>query len=66
VRFTKGMASVSLAFEPRNVDGVEWLVISDESTGLAMYRTGQLDCGPGINWAVRQQDLEVLKKSHPT
>ena len=47
------------------VDGVEWLVIQDESTGLAMYRTGQLDCGPGINWAVRQQDLEAFKKSHP-
>jgi peptide/nickel transport system substrate-binding protein len=47
------------------VDGVEWLVIPDESTGLAMYRTGQLDCGPGTSWAVRQQDLEALKKSHP-
>src|SRR3989475_3352675 len=47
------------------VDAVEWIVIPDESTGLAMYRTGQLDCGPGINWAVRQQDLETLKKSHP-
>jgi peptide/nickel transport system substrate-binding protein len=47
------------------VDAVEWLVIPDESTGLAMYRTGQLDCGPGINWAIRQQDLEALKKSHP-
>ena len=47
------------------VDGVEWLVINDESTGLAMYRTGQLDCGPGSNWAVRQQDLEPFKKSHP-
>jgi peptide/nickel transport system substrate-binding protein len=47
------------------VDGVEWLVIPDESTGLAMYRTGQLDCGPGINWAVRQQDLEAMKRSHP-
>jgi len=47
------------------VDAVEWLIIPDESTGLAMYRTGQLDCGPGINWAVRQQDLEALKKSHP-
>ena len=47
------------------VDGVEWLVINDESTGLAMYRTGQIDCGPGINWAVRQQDLEALKKTHP-
>jgi peptide/nickel transport system substrate-binding protein len=47
------------------VDGVEWLVVQDESTGLAMYRTGQLDAGPGPNWAVRQQDLEALKKSHP-
>ena len=47
------------------VDGVEWLVIPDESTGLAMYRTGQLDLGPQINWAVRQQDLDALKKSHP-
>jgi peptide/nickel transport system substrate-binding protein len=47
------------------VDGVEWLVIPDESTGLAMYRTGQIDCGPGINWAVRQQDVEAMKKSHP-
>ena len=28
------------------VDGVEWLVLDDESTGLAMYRTGQIDCGP--------------------
>src|SRR5215510_3929556 len=47
------------------VDGVEWLVIPDESTGLAMYRTGQIDCGPGGSWSVRQQDLEALKKSHP-
>jgi peptide/nickel transport system substrate-binding protein len=47
------------------VDGVEWLVLDDESTGLAMYRTGQIDCGPGLNWTVRQQDLEALKKSHP-
>jgi peptide/nickel transport system substrate-binding protein len=47
------------------VDGVEWLVVNDESTGLAMYRTGQLDCGPMQNWAVRQQDLEALKKTHP-
>src|SRR6266704_1692831 len=47
------------------VDAVEWLVIPDESTGLAMYRTGQLDCGPWGFWAVRQQDLETLKKSHP-
>jgi len=47
------------------VDGVEWLVIQDESTGLAMYRTGQIDCGPGGGWSVRQQDLEAIKKSHP-
>ena len=46
------------------VDGVEWLVLDDESTGLAMYRTGQIDCGPAPWWAVRQADLESLKKSH--
>jgi len=39
------------------IDGVEWLVVPDESTGLAMYRTGQLDTGPGGNWTVRQEDL---------
>src|SRR6267142_1762383 len=47
------------------VDGVEWLVLDDPSTGLAMYRTGKIDCGPAANWAVRQQDLESLKRSHP-
>jgi peptide/nickel transport system substrate-binding protein len=47
------------------VDGVEWLVIDDESTGLAMYRTGQIDAGPWHWWSVRQADLESLKKSHP-
>jgi len=47
------------------VDGVEWLSIPDESTGLAMYRTGQIDCGPAPGWSVRQQDLEALKQSHP-
>jgi peptide/nickel transport system substrate-binding protein len=47
------------------VDGVEGLVIDDPSTGLAMYRTGQLDCGPEVGWRVRQQDLESLKQSHP-
>jgi peptide/nickel transport system substrate-binding protein len=47
------------------VDGVEWLVLEDPSTGLAMYRAGKIDCGPAPNWGVRQQDLEALKKSHP-
>jgi peptide/nickel transport system substrate-binding protein len=47
------------------VDGVEWLVIEDESTGLAMYRTGQIDAGPGLQWDVRQADLDSLKQSHP-
>src|SRR5215470_5107759 len=47
------------------VDGVEWLVLEDPSTGLAMYRTGQIDCGPAPWWSVRQQDLDTLKKSHP-
>ena len=47
------------------VDGVEWLVIDDDSTGLATYRTGQIDCGPWYYWSVRQPDLEALKQSHP-
>ena len=47
------------------VDGVEWLVIEDASTGLAMYRTGQLDCAPMELWVVRQADLEALQQSHP-
>ena len=46
------------------VDGVEWLVLEDESTGLAMYRTGQIDAGPWHNWTVRQQDLDAMKQSH--
>src|SRR5262249_9173682 len=47
------------------VDGVEWLVLEDDSTGLAMYRTGQIDAGPSHWWAVRQEDLDSIKKSHP-
>jgi len=47
------------------VDGVEWLVLDDPSTALAMYRTGQIDAGPEANWNVRQQDLDSVKKSHP-
>jgi ABC-type transport system substrate-binding protein len=47
------------------VDRVEWVVIDDASTGLAMYRAGQLDCGPMEWWVVRQPDLEALQKSHP-
>src|SRR5262249_14103719 len=42
------------------VDGVEWFVVDDPSTALAMYRTGQMDIA-----GVRQEDLEALKKSHP-
>src|SRR6266511_3920566 len=48
------------------VDGVEWLVLDDDSTGLAMYRTGQIDWGPWHDGTVRQQDLEALKQTHPT
>src|SRR2546425_2217197 len=47
------------------VDGVEWLILDDESTALAMYRTGQLDVGPGLQWDVRQADVESLQHSHP-
>jgi peptide/nickel transport system substrate-binding protein len=48
------------------VDGVEWLVLEDDSTGLAMYRTAQIDWGPWHEGTVRQQDLEALKQTHPT
>ena len=44
---------------------MEWLVIEDDSTGLVMYRTGQIDCGPWHWWSVRQQDVEALKQTHP-
>jgi peptide/nickel transport system substrate-binding protein len=47
------------------VDGVEWLVLEDDSTGLAMYRTGQLDCAPWHWWSIRQQDVETIQKTHP-
>jgi len=43
-----------------SVERVEWLVIDDDSTRLAMYRTGQLDM-----LGVRQPDLEALQQSHP-
>jgi peptide/nickel transport system substrate-binding protein len=47
------------------VDGVEWLIVDDDSTGLAMYRTGNLDAGPSTWWSVRQQDLDGLRRSVP-
>jgi peptide/nickel transport system substrate-binding protein len=47
------------------VDGVEWLVVEDASAALAMYRSGQLDCGPASWWGVRQEDLESVKKTNP-
>jgi len=48
-----------------SVDGIEWMIVEDDSTGLAMYRTGQLDAGPWTWWSVRQPDVDALKKSHP-
>jgi len=47
------------------VDGVDWLVMDDDAAGLAAYRTGKLDCGPWHWWAVRQQDVNAIKKGHP-
>ena len=47
------------------VDGVEWYVLDDESTGLARYSTNQIDAGPAAQWTVRQQDLDTLKKRRP-
>src|SRR5438309_10478297 len=42
------------------IDGVEWIVVTDPSAALAMYRSGQLDCGPAPWWSVRQEDLESV------
>src|SRR6266545_781836 len=36
------------------VDGVEWSVVDDPSAALAMYRTGQLDCGAWHWWSARR------------
>jgi peptide/nickel transport system substrate-binding protein len=47
------------------VDGVEWVVVNDPSAALAMYRTGQLDCGPSHWWSVPLEEVDALKKSHP-
>src|SRR5262249_34507106 len=47
------------------VDGVDWLGMEDEAAGLAAYRTGKLDAGPWHWWAVRQADVDAVKKSHP-
>ncbi len=42
-----------------------WSSRTNRQEGLAMYRTGQIDCGPETGWAVRQQDLESLEKTRP-
>ena len=47
------------------IDGVDWLVMEDAAAGLAAYRTGQIDAGNWHWWAVRQQDVAAIKKSHP-
>src|SRR5919204_5649235 len=47
------------------VDGVEWVVVNDPSAALAMYRSGQLDCGAAPWWSVRQEDVDSMKKTHP-
>jgi peptide/nickel transport system substrate-binding protein len=41
------------------------MVVTDPSAALAMYRSGQFDCGPSPWWSVRQEDLESVKKTHP-
>ena len=48
------------------VDGVEWLIIPDESTGLAMYRTGQIDCGPGAVGACGNRTWRCSRRVTPT
>jgi ABC-type oligopeptide transport system substrate-binding subunit len=47
------------------VDGVEWVVVEDASAALAMYRSGQLDCGPASWCSVRQEALQSVHKTHP-
>ena len=47
------------------VDGVEWLVMEDESVQLAAYSAGQIDAAGWHFWVVRQPDLPTLKKRHP-
>ena len=47
------------------VDGVEWLVMEDESVQLAAYSTGQIDAAGWHNWVVRQPDLPELKRRRP-
>src|SRR2546426_3057090 len=47
------------------VDGVEWLVVDDPSAALAMYRSGQLDCGAAPWWSIRQEHVDSVKKTHP-
>ena len=47
------------------VDGVEWMVMEDESAQLAAYSTGQIDLGGWHQWVVRQHDLPALKKRRP-
>src|SRR5262249_61547422 len=47
------------------VDGVEWLVLEGDSTGLAMYRTGPIDRGPLPLWAVGPGGLGALQTAPP-
>jgi peptide/nickel transport system substrate-binding protein len=47
------------------VEGVEWIVMEDESVQLAAYSTGQIDAGGWHQWVVRQPDLPGLKKRRP-
>jgi peptide/nickel transport system substrate-binding protein len=47
------------------VDGVEWIVMEDESVQLAAFSTGQIDAGGWHQWVVRQPDLPGLKKRRP-
>ena len=48
-----------------SVDGVEWLVMEDESVQLAAYSAGQIDAAGWHFWVVRQPDLAAFKKRRP-
>ena len=47
------------------VDGVEWLVINDESTGLAMYRTGQSTVARGATGLCANRTWRRSRRATP-
>ena len=48
------------------MDGVEWLIVDDPSSALAMYRTGQVDVGPGTGGACARKTWSRSRRPIPT